>query len=66
MFNREAFEEMKRAEVVYLRANGWFQHEDLGDCWENEEFDRYGVTQGHAVNIQKQFDRKFSEARKRG
>lgn len=52
-----AYEMMQSAERVYLLVNGWYHHEDIGDCWENENFDRFDVTQGHAVNIQKQFDR---------
>lgn len=56
-FSKEAYEALQAAEKIYLLANGWYHHEDIGDSWENEEFDRYDVTMGHAVNIQKQLDR---------
>jgi len=57
VFNKAAYDTMVAAELVYIVANGWEQDESKKDSWFNEMLGRYDVTQGHAVNIQKQRDR---------
>ena len=57
----EAYERMQAAEVEYLLESGWVRHVYVpahGELWRDPN-GKYslGVTQGHAVNIQKQFDR---------
>lgn len=56
-FNATAWNMLRATERVYLNENGWVQNPDGSDSWENEDLDRYGVSFGHAVNIQKQYDR---------
>lgn len=52
---------LELAEQLYLRANGWRQ---VGaDAWTCEYRERYGITQGHAVNAQKQHDRRAEALR---
>ncbi len=62
--NRQAYEAMHAAELAYLQANGWFKH-DVHDSWQNGTLERFDVTQGHAVNIQKQHDRREAYVRAR-
>jgi len=65
----EPYFRMREAELVYLRETGW--EEDSPESWSNEELQREGLYQGHAVNVQKQYDRitlqhgERNEARKR-
>jgi hypothetical protein len=56
-FNREAYEAMDRQEREYLLANGWVQLDPTKDAWDRAALGREGCHQGHAVNIQKQYDR---------
>jgi hypothetical protein len=56
--NHEAYDAMRAAEDVYLRANGWAPEEGAPGFWVNTTYRTYGVVQGHAVNIQKQHDRR--------
>lgn len=62
IFNAEAYAVISAAERAYLEANGW--GEAFPDKWEHDGFDRYGISQGHAVNVQKQFDRIFLAAKR--
>lgn len=62
IFNRTAWDMLRAVERVYLEANGWVQPTPDVDEWENEGRDRFGVSFGHAVNIQKHADRIFASA----
>lgn len=62
IFNRTAWDMLRAVERAYLEANGWFQPVPGVDEWENEDRDRFGVSFGHAVNIQKHADRIFASA----
>jgi hypothetical protein len=55
--NRDAYDTMSEAERVYLLANGWVKSGIYEDDWSSETHGRKGLTQGHAVNVQKQSDR---------
>lgn len=60
--NTKAYERMQAAEVAYLLENGWRRLPNTtpdGSALWSGMGDRYshGVTQGHAVNAQKQYDR---------
>jgi len=59
-YNKEAHQKMREAEKEYLLANGWVQEVPELDEWDHEGFGRIACRQGHAVNIQKQFDNIFS------
>ena len=49
------YQKLKEAELVYLRATGWVEH--APESWSHEGRGRRNISQGHAVNVQKQFDR---------
>jgi hypothetical protein len=51
----EPYLRMREAELVYLRETGW--EEVHPESWSNETLGREGLRQGHAVNVQKQWDR---------
>jgi hypothetical protein len=57
--NQEAYVKMLEAELAYLLENGWVLNDNGSGnrSWSNEELERSDLTQGHAVNVQKQFDR---------
>jgi len=64
IFNEAAFKEMQEAEVKYLIANGWFQEDVELDEWSHDKFLRDELTQGHAVNVQKHYDRIWASAKR--
>lgn len=53
--NKEAYQKLFLAENTYLLENDWYQTGK--DHWSHDEHERKDVHQGHAVNIQKQYDR---------
>ena len=61
LFNREAYETLRVEERHYLLDNGWVQEAIELDEWDHEGHRRAAITQGHAVNIQKQYDRVFTQ-----
>lgn len=60
IFNKEAHDKLVAAEKEYLLANNWVQEAPELDEWDHDGFSREALTQGHAVNVQKQFDRLFA------
>lgn len=52
---------MRAAENLYLAENGWT--EEGPESWSHTELDRHGLAQGHAVNVQKQYDRAALQGR---
>jgi len=61
--NKEAYQKLREAEKEYLLANDWIQEVPEADEWDHEGFNREAIPQGHAVNVQKQFDRIFHQHR---
>lgn len=59
------YDRLLRAEEEYLQDTGWTRDEGTSDEWSLEErpgeWGRYGLRHGHAVNVQKQYDRKLRE-----
>lgn len=57
--NKEAYQKLILAENLYLLENGWSLSDRDKDLWSHDEHERKrkDVHQGHAVNIQKQYDR---------
>lgn len=56
VFVPEAYDQLKAAEVAYLRANGWV--EVRPDSWNHPTLwgGRHDFPQGRAINSQKQWD----------
>ncbi len=55
VFQSDAYLFIVNAEKVYLEANGWVAKNP--ESWSHKGHERYHLVQGHAVNVQKQWDR---------
>jgi hypothetical protein len=51
----EPYLRMYKAELIYLQETGWASSGP--ESWSNVDLNRHNITQGHAVNVQKQHDR---------